>query len=126
MAIVDKEVDEFLEHFGVMGMHWGVRNKSNSNSNKNKAKLSNKKKVVIGVSAATIAIGAVFAARLLKHKLNSSQVIKSANIGKKIVDEWEINGGIWDSAAANEGFQGPGGTAFRGMSGGVGKKLFGH
>jgi len=25
---MEKEVKDFLEHFGVMGMHWGIRNKS--------------------------------------------------------------------------------------------------
>jgi hypothetical protein len=94
---------EFIEHFGKKGMKWGVRNKSNYSVSHPSSKFSKKKKVAIGIGVGSAAIGATFAAALLKRKLklNSSSVDNSINIGKKIVDEWA---------------QGPEGTAFRGMN----------
>jgi hypothetical protein len=109
------DVDTFLEHYGVKGMRWGVRNKSNYSVSHPSSKFSKKKKVAIGIGVGSAAIGATFAAVLLKRKLklNSSRVDKSVNIGKKIVDEWE-DGDKWD--ILDKKTQGPEGTAFRGMN----------
>ncbi len=106
---------EFLEHFGIKGMRWGVRNKSNYRVSHPSSKFNKKKKVAIGIGVGSAAIGATFAAVLLKRKLKlkSSRVVKSANVGKKIVDEWE-DGGKWD--IVDKLTQGPEGKAFRGMN----------
>lgn len=53
-------VDEFLEHYGVKGQKWGVRQKKSS---KSKTGL----KIAVGVAGvAVIAAGAVFTATMLK------------------------------------------------------------
>jgi hypothetical protein len=36
MDILDEEVEVFLEHFGVKGMHWGIRNPTNAPRRTNK------------------------------------------------------------------------------------------
>lgn len=69
-------VEDFLEHHGVKGQHWGIRNVKQDVKNlkakidKNK-KLKTGLKIVGGVAAvATIATGAIVADRLLRqHRL---------------------------------------------------------
>ena len=89
--ILQEDVD-FLEHFGVMGMHWGVRDRTNrfvsgkekhssvtSREQKRAAKrparrakeVAVAKKVAIGVGvAATAYAGASIASHILKKKRN--------------------------------------------------------
>ncbi len=38
------DVDDFLEHYGVLGMKWGIRNKSNYSVSNLISKFSKKKK----------------------------------------------------------------------------------
>jgi hypothetical protein len=75
-------VDTYLEHAGVKGMKWGVRNRTaNSGSasggqqGPQKPKMSNKKKAAIAVGA-TIAVGAAYYA-LSKNK-KVSQLARNA------------------------------------------------
>lgn len=78
---------DYLQHYGVKGMKWGVRKqkentkskttKSNKSSDdtENKKKMSTAKKVAIGVGAtAVVATGAYFAHKY--YKMNANAVIK--------------------------------------------------
>lgn len=67
---------EFLEHFGVKGMRWGVRKErdsSGSDGSSEKKGLSNKQKAaVIAGSAVLVAAGALFVASKMRNSGNSS------------------------------------------------------
>jgi hypothetical protein len=70
----DMDQDERLVHFGVKGMHWGVRKSedsggSSSGGSSGKQKMSTKKKVAIGTG---IAAGAAAAALLLSKRGRST------------------------------------------------------
>lgn len=92
MPFDQEELELFLEHHGVKGMHWGVRKESDS-SDDSSGKTSNhanlKKAAIIGgtvVGVAAITVGAIYLAKhggLPLSSISSSQ--KSA--GKKVVDE---------------------------------------
>lgn len=75
------KVEEFLSHYGVKGMRWGVR-KDRTSSDKPKEPWSTKKKVVVGVgSAAVVATGAVAARHIIKKNFGvraDSQMVKDA------------------------------------------------
>lgn len=74
-------VDEYLAHFGVKGMKWGVRKEYSSSENQtNHRKLTkNQKRAVIGVTAA-VAVGAIVAAGILANKSYQNRMVsKSAS-----------------------------------------------
>ena len=64
---MDEEVLDFLEHFGVKGMRWGVRKERSQNSSSSeKSGWSTKKKLLVGgVGLAAVAAGAVAAKQVL-------------------------------------------------------------
>ncbi len=43
-TVVNQEVDRFLEHYGILGMKWGVRNDQRSNKGSSKSKSKGKTK----------------------------------------------------------------------------------
>ena len=87
------DVDEFLSHFGVKGMHWGVRNdrqssgETSGSGGSDHAKL--KKALIIGgvvVGTAVVAAGVVYAAKhgdIPASKLSSG----ASSAGKKKIDD---------------------------------------
>lgn len=73
--------EDLLVHFGIKGMKWGVRKRSDSDGNA-KPKMSTKKKVAIG---ATVAVGAAAVAYILATrgqgpKLGVSKVSLKPNV----------------------------------------------
>lgn len=71
---IDDEVDEFLEHFGVKGMRWGVR-KERSSGDEVKAPLDKKalaKKVAVGAGAIAVAVGAAYLASSVAKNSNTT------------------------------------------------------
>jgi hypothetical protein len=82
--VIDQNVEKFLEHHGVKGMKWGVRNqRSNISTRKKerrKAATDSTKRIAIGTAIgvgtlATIAAGAAFAKFLMNKKLNNTPVV---------------------------------------------------
>jgi len=78
------DVDTFLEHHGVKGQRWGIRNEKKSNAPH--SPISKKKKAIIISSAATIAVG-ISALSLVLSK-NRKVSIKNVTI-KKTMSEGE-------------------------------------
>lgn len=54
-----QEIEDFLEHYGVKGMQWGVR-KSRSGRTKFSNRSKGQKAVIIGVGAGSALLGANF------------------------------------------------------------------
>ena len=77
---MSNDVDEFLSHYGVKGMRWGVRRKRQSESNSaNGSPSSNKsrkKKIAAGVAGAAIVGGAAATAIILNR--NGQKSLKVA------------------------------------------------
>lgn len=87
--------DEFLEHHGIKGMHWGVRqNRSSGNSGEKSpsdhAKLKKTAKIAGGVLvAAAVVAGSVYLAKhpeLLQKAINPKTKSGNAKKGKEFVD----------------------------------------
>lgn len=74
--------EEMLEHFGIKGMKWGVR-KQTVSGNTTKTPMSKKKKIVIGVSVATVAVG-VGATAYYLHKNGKLPLAKTAKTAGKV------------------------------------------
>lgn len=73
--------EEFLEHYGVKGMHWGVRNSrpaSGSNGKSEKPKHS-KKKIAVGVAVGVgaVAVGVILAKN---HKVKVAEIQRTAKL----------------------------------------------
>lgn len=87
MTVTDEEVDDFLAHFGVKGMKWGVRKSGSSNNSSSKSS-SRKKKVAVASAAAVAAAGSVFVARTL-HSRGSTKMaqVRLTNTQVKRVQE---------------------------------------
>lgn len=74
------DVDDFLTHYGVKGMKWGVRrdrnNRKASGGSGQKPKISRERKIQRVKTAATLALGAAYIASLLyqnnKHGLQAA------------------------------------------------------
>lgn len=86
--------DDVLEHFGIKGMRWGVRNSSDSSAQKNESDDWSKKKkaaVVLGsvALAATIAVGALYAKNHMDVSLKdiSSPSSVTTNLAKALAKE---------------------------------------
>lgn len=61
----DVDVDEFLSHHGVKGMHWGVRKEDEASGTPMSSK---KKKIIIGASAGTaLVVGMAATAVVLRN-----------------------------------------------------------
>lgn len=75
------DVDDFLTHFGVKGMKWGVRKDGESKSSgwtddqKKKAK-----QVAVAAGVAAVAVGAYYASK----KLNLSIPVRSSSAASKV------------------------------------------
>ena len=67
MTIDDVEIYDFLEHFGVKGMHWGVRKAASRSVSKAKSAGSSVRKTVKEhpTAAKRIAVGAAFAGAVI-------------------------------------------------------------
>ena len=95
---VDDEVEEFLEHFGIKGMHWGVRNKQQSQHFKrtfeeNRAlrrKRVRKEALKAGIKGAVIAsvLGSLFVAANVKlaHPMKIRDMHLSGETAKTAAD----------------------------------------
>jgi hypothetical protein len=116
--ISQQEVDDFLEHHGVKGMHWGVRkddsgsgSRSRSLSPESRAKL--KKAAIIGgtvVAASLLAAGAAYVAQ--NNDISVSSLLagsgeKNISAGKAFADKahTEPIGVIHASRGKNSGFE---------------------
>lgn len=73
--IVDEEVQSFLEHHGVKGQKWGVRNKFNKTKSFIK---KHKKGIAIGTGGLAVIAGTIYA----KKYLNSRGAIKIKDVPK--------------------------------------------
>ncbi len=63
----DQDVDAFLEHYGVKGMQWGVRNeRSKEQIQRRDRRIKTVKKVAAVAGVAAIATGGIYANKLLK------------------------------------------------------------
>lgn len=117
-------VDEaaYLEHYGVKGMRWGVRNdrrlkgaKQSSVSNKQPSNNSSRKRVVrniaIGLGALAVVAGSAYAAKTLSQnkKLSSNNIPKaSVKVGEaaaKRVTQGEPTSVVMASRGKNRGFR---------------------
>jgi hypothetical protein len=83
-VIVDEEVYEHLEHFGVKGMRWGSRKALATGEKSKKTTLTpqqkrerTQKRVIIGVTAGIVLAGSLFAAKKLKDRRYNQQLINS-------------------------------------------------
>lgn len=77
MIIELDEVDEFLEHHGVKGQKWGVRNQRSTSTSSNSK--SNKKRNLI-IAGGIVAVGGLAAAAILKRRGAQKAVIaRTAN-----------------------------------------------
>lgn len=67
-------IDEaaYLEHFGIKGMHWGVRKTSDSGDTPKK--MSTRAKVITG-SAAALVVGSL-ATSIILHNVNQTKITK--------------------------------------------------
>lgn len=87
--IDEKEVNDFLEHFGVKGMRWGVRRRNSSNENRSSRSKTSRNLGLIGAGG-ILAAGAAFAARTLSRRGNIpvSQASRHTNVeaAYKLVD----------------------------------------
>lgn len=107
--MIEDEVDEFLEHFGIKGMRWGVR-KERSSSNEPKPPLDKKalvKKVAIGVGVIAVAVGAAYAAKSISQSGNvpvSSLSSATIDRGKKAVVAIEPTSILHSTRGRNKGF----------------------
>jgi hypothetical protein len=70
-------VDDFLAHYGILGMKWGKRR---SKSSSVKPKMSRGKKIAIGVGV-VVAVGSVVALAVISK--NSNMPIRSLTLNKK-------------------------------------------
>ena len=89
-----QEVAEFLKHYGVKGMKWGVRrDTSNSTSDKKGDKRLSlkdprvKRAVAIGGSITAIAVGAFIASRFSDTNMDPATVARGAEEAKRILQE---------------------------------------
>lgn len=87
----EQEVDAFLEHFGIMGMHWGIRNKKKTSLNNKEKKDNNFKRnkrvaIILGSVAAAAAIGT--GAYFIKKKMgvSVSETINAPANAKKFAE----------------------------------------
>lgn len=89
--------DETLEHFGVKGMKWGVRNDTSGGTSGEKPGWSTKKKVAVGAgAAATVIVGAIVA----KKVLGSSG---AAKVDLSTPFKFKDAGGNWSTWAPRPG-----------------------
>lgn len=84
-----QEVDDFLAHFGVKGMKWGVRKESPAGEGK---KLSLKdpkvrKAAIVGASITAIAAAAFVASRFSDNPVDASTIAKGAEEAKRIFQQ---------------------------------------
>lgn len=88
---MDNEVDDFLAHYGVLGMKWGHRKAQDSGSSTGESGNHQKLKkagIIIGTAAgaALIAAGTVYLAKNGKLPISSFSPAKK-DAGKKFVDD---------------------------------------
>ncbi len=80
----DQEVDNFLKHFGMKGMRWGVRNQKR-NASDTSSRNRKLKKVAIG---AGVVGGATFAGVLLGRKghisISQAQSMANKKVGRRL------------------------------------------
>lgn len=87
MAIIDEEVEDFLEHFGIRGMRWGHRRITSDQLNNSPKKNHTKRNIAI--AAGTIAIGSAAAFAIIKHKgkIKAVKIIKERKRQETIQDK---------------------------------------
>ena len=91
---VDEEIIEYLEHFGVKGMHWGVKKQQvSSDSSKSKPKSKGltreqKTKAVVAIGAGALMVGVILKTRsdvkLSKSNPSLDKVTKFLDAQKNI------------------------------------------
>lgn len=98
--IIDKDVEDFLEHFGVPGMRWGFRKqrlqshlerlsrKSDGTSSEadraaiRRRRITTAKTVAVVGGVATVAAGSLFAHKWLKQRGGVKAAIRMAKINR--------------------------------------------
>lgn len=74
---------DFLEHFGVKGMKWGVRRDRSSDSGEGSSKRTGKEKAVVALKvSAVIGAGVAAAVLLKKSNISVSSLRSSANAAR--------------------------------------------
>lgn len=87
------EVEEFLSHYGIPGMKWGVRKAKSERTPEEKANRSERNKKIVKISAVTaIAAGSAFAV----YQLNKSGKKKVSTLNKAY-DLDEMNAKLKDA-----------------------------
>jgi hypothetical protein len=84
---MDISEETLLKHYGVKGMHWGIRNDKESSD----PRFSKKQKVIAG-AAVTAAVGAALAGAYLKKNSN----IRAADLRKR-TSQFEASRRVWDA-----------------------------
>lgn len=87
--IDEEEVNDFLEHFGVKGMRWGVRKKEESSGEESSQKKKNTKRnvaIIIGsaVGVAAVTAGVIYAKKHMN--VSMSDISKPTEAVKKFAD----------------------------------------
>ena len=104
MTLTREEFEDVIEHFGVKGMKWGVRNNASSGSNGPKKDNSARNKKIAG--AVLIGTGVVIAGVILKRNSNiklsqMKSLSKSSSDFKKIDAGFQATIKKFDSARVN-------------------------
>lgn len=83
--IDEKELDDFLEHFGVKGQKWGVRHDRSKLGSSGRVKrfVKEHKKILVEAGVGSVATGAIIAAAILRHKGNINAIADQQFIARQ-------------------------------------------
>jgi len=94
--VTDQEVDEFIEHFGIKGMRWGVRNQQNLERVNRVARGTELRKVrnrrivkrvaIVGGTVAATALVSTILARRGMISVSKANQLGSAKAAKALMD----------------------------------------
>lgn len=93
------DTDDFLEHFGVKGMKWGVRRNRGSNGRVEGSKSSGKRKFARNLAISTgvgIIIGT--AAGVSIRNVRAANLARNAQAAQKIKNHIDVSMKAWDGS----------------------------
>lgn len=95
-------VDDFLEHYGVKGMRWGVRKKDNSSGKP----WSTKKKIIVGASIAAGLVATAFATKVgidfVKAGIDYNNILNNESVSPLFEAKPSINSKYLNSKEVSE------------------------